>query len=62
MDDQLEKLMFDYLKRFGDGFPSFQIMASRTDEETIEIIEECLKKGKDAYQLGYCTIDLEVSY
>lgn len=62
MSEKLEKLLFKYLQKFGDGFPTFQLMAGRTEKETIAIIEECLKKGEDVYQLGYCTIDLEVDY
>ena len=62
MNDKLEQLLFEYLRRFGDGFPTFQLMAGRTEEETIAIVEECLEKGKDVYQLGYCTLDFEVKY
>lgn len=58
--------MMEYMKKyaemFGDGFPMFQIGRSRTDEEIIEIIKECIEKRKDAYELGYVTDDPDVLY
>jgi hypothetical protein len=54
--------MIEYAKRFGNGFPSFQIMDSHNDEETIKIIDDCLEKGKDAYELGYVTDNEDTVY
>lgn len=54
--------MKKYAEKFGDGFPMFQIGRSRTDEEIVEIIKECIEKGKDAYELGYVTDDPDVLY
>ena len=48
MDEKLEA----YAERFGDGFPMYQLGRGRTDEEVMSIIDECLEKGKDAYELG----------
>lgn len=59
---KIDDLMFEYVKKFGDGFPSFQIMRTRTEDETIEIINECLEKGKDAYELGYVSDDEDIDY
>ena len=32
------------------------------NKEDIEIIKECVEKKKDGYELGYLTLDLDVSY
>lgn len=58
----IDKKMIEYAKRFGNGFPSFQIMDSHNDEETIKIIDDCLEKGKDAYELGYVTDNEDTVY
>lgn len=47
-----EQTMFDdYYLMFDDTFPSFQL---GLDEE---ICCECLRKGKDVYELGYLELD-----
>ena len=57
-DDYLDK----YFDRFGEALPMFQIARTRTDDEVIAIIKECISKGKDVYELGYCTLDEDVEY
>ena len=32
------------------------------NKEDIEIIKECVEKKKDVYEIGYLTLDLDVSY
>lgn len=56
----VDRMMIKYAKRFGDGFPSFQIMRTRSDDEIVVIIEDCLEKGKDAYELGYVSDNEEI--
>lgn len=51
-----------YAKRFGEGFPTIPLAESRTEEEVIEIIRECLDKGKDVYELGYVEDDEDLQY
>jgi len=58
----IDKMMEEYAAKFGDGFPSYQIMRSRTEEETIEIIKDCLEQDKDAYELGYVSDEEEIEY
>lgn len=58
----LEEKMKQYGKKFDDGFPMIPLGWGRTDEEIIEIIDECLEKGKDVYELGYLDDDDEVEY
>lgn len=61
MDELMDKLM-EYAKKFDEGFPMYQLGRGRTDDEIIEIVNECLEKGKDAYELGLCTDDDDVYY
>lgn len=56
------KKMEQYAKAFGDGFPMYQLGRGRTDEEIIEIIDRCLKEGKDAYDLGLVSDDEDIEY
>lgn len=58
MDELLEK----YIKTFGEGFPMYQIGRNKSDNEIMEIIQQCLEKNKTAYDLGFTTDDLDVLY
>lgn len=58
----MDELLRRYNERFGDAFPTFEIMRTRSDDEVIEIIKRCLAEDKDAYELGYVTDDLDVYY
>lgn len=51
-----------YREKFGDFFPTIPLAVSRTDYEVIAIIDECLKKGKDVYELGYISSDPNIDY
>ena len=62
MNEELNKWMDEYLDTFGEGFPTYQIMRGRTDEEGIAIIKRCLAEKKDVYELGIVTLDEEVEY
>ena len=58
MDEYLEQ----YAKRFGDGFPTIPLAWGRTEAEVIDIIKECLEKGKDVYEMGLLSDDDDVKY
>jgi len=58
----MEKYLDKYYEKFGEALPTYQIAMTRTDDEVIAIIEECISKGKDVYELGYCTLDGDVQY
>mgnify|MGYP003293611022 CR=1 FL=1 len=60
--EKLQKLLDEYLETFGDGFPTFQLFRTRTIEERIELVQMCLDKGKDAYELGLVTLDEDTEY
>lgn len=49
MDEMLDK----YAEMFDDGFPMIPLGWGRSESEIIDIIKECLDKGKDVYELGY---------
>lgn len=59
--DKLSKALDSYEKTFEDTFPTFQMM-SKSPEEIIEIIEECISKKKDVYELGYLKLDNDYIY
>ena len=55
---KIEYLRNDYIEKFDDYFPN---MALSEDKE-VEIIEKCLKEGKDAYEVGYFKLDGNIMY
>lgn len=58
----LDELLDEYIEKFGEGFPTYQVLRGRTEEESIKIVQECINKEKDAYELGYCTLDDDIEY
>lgn len=46
-------VVIQYNKRFDGGFPTMAF----SEERAIEIMQDCIKKGKNAYELGYVTDD-----
>lgn len=57
----IEKKLIEYADRFEDGFPTFQLRG-KSDEKMIEMIDQCLDSGKDAYELGFVDDSDEVMY
>ena len=55
-------LIGKYIDMFGEGFPTYQVFRSRTTEECIEIVKQCIDQNKTAYDLGYCTDDDNIEY
>lgn len=58
----LDKKLEEYRVMFKEGFPMIPLKWGRTDEQVIEIINRCIKEGKDVYELGYVIIDDDVMY
>lgn len=58
----LDKLLDQYAKKFGDGFPMIPLAWGRSDEEVCEIIKKCIKAGKDAYELGLVSDGEDINY
>lgn len=48
----------EYVERFGDLFPNMGL----DGEEEIKIILKCLKEDKNAYELGFFTLDKNILY
>lgn len=61
MNDEFEKALNAYKKTFNDDFPTFQMSAHGPGEMT-KIINECISKKKDVYQLNYLVLDDSVQY
>ncbi len=53
MNEKLQEAYEKYTGKFGDNFPTIPLCETMEDEEIIEMINECLKKEKDVYELGY---------
>ena len=60
--EELDNLLLEYARTFGEGFPTFQLFRSRTTEECIELIKRCLDEKKTAYDLGLVTDDEDTLY
>ena len=58
----MDELFEEYADMFDDSFPMYQIARTRPEKETERIIKECLSKKRDAYELGYCTDDMDILY
>lgn len=58
----LEELMNQYLDRFGDGFPTFQLARTHSDAEVADMIKECLAQGKNVYEMGFVEDDPDELY
>lgn len=59
---EFEEKLNMYEKTFGESFPTYPLMMSRTDEEIIEIIDKCLDADKDVYAMGILKDDPNVKY
>ena len=62
MNEKLRELMKLYLEKFGDSFPTAPLAWNRTEAELMEIVQHCLKEGKDVYELGYLSDDIDIDY
>lgn len=56
MSEQLLNALDRYYDAFGDSFPTTS-MCGYKEEELIEIINKCILKKKDVYDLGYLSLD-----
>ena len=58
----LEAKSDEYEELFSDQFPTYPLMLARTEEQTIEIINDCIKNGKNVYQMDYLEDSLDILY
>lgn len=47
-----------YENKIGEEFPTYPLVLERTEEEVIDIIDKCLEKGKNVYELKYLKEDV----
>ena len=60
--NEFEERLQMYEKTFGESFPTYPLMLSKTDEEMIEIIDRCLDAEKDVYEMGILKDDSSLKY
>ena len=57
-----ESKLKEYEEMFGDQFPTYPLMLTRTEEQAIEMIDSCIKNRKDVYAIGYLEDDPDIQY
>lgn len=58
---ELDEALDRYEKKFDDSFPMFSMRGTPL-KEVVKIINECIEKNKDVYDLGYLTLDGDTLY
>lgn len=58
----LKEKMIEYNKMFGESFPTYPLMFTRSEEEIVAIIDKCLESRKDVYELGYLKDGQRINY
>ena len=51
-ETESDRALDAYYDHFGECFPSIPLRWGRTDEEVIEMIDQCLAEDKDVYEMG----------
>lgn len=54
--NELDKAQKLYEEKFNDIFPTFPFMGIEP-EELLKMINECIVANKDAYDMGYVSLD-----
>ena len=62
MFKHLDEALRKYREIFGDSFPTIPIMNGKDEKDVIEMIENCIKAKKDAYDNGYLILDGNTIY
>lgn len=57
-----ESKLNEYKEAFGDQFPTYPLMLTRTEEQAIEMIDSCIKNKKDVYAMGYLKDDPNIQH
>ena len=58
----LDEKIMEYVKMFDNSFPMIPLAWGRSDEEVVEIIDDCLKHKKDVYKMGYLKEEDGIKY
>lgn len=57
MNEKLQDAYKKYKENFNDDFPTIPLSETMEDKEIISMIEECIEKNKDVYELGYLSLN-----
>lgn len=60
-DDKLMEALDRYQERFNDRFPTIPLY-NGNNQETIEMIEQCITNGKDVVEMGFYVEDDDILY
>ena len=58
----LENKLKEYDEKFGESFPMMPLAWGLTEQETVELIDECIRMGKSAYERGLVSDDTDIEY
>lgn len=65
-DQELDKAFWEaadeYQRVFGDRFPTIPLMWDGDFSHAIELMNECLREGKDVYAMGMLSSDTVIKY
>lgn len=59
---EIDKAIEIYEKTFDDSFPTIPVLRDKSKIEVMEIINKCIFKGKDVYDMGYLSLDNDSIY
>ncbi len=59
--EDLDEALDKYFDVFEGNFPMFQL-GKGSYENTIKIIDRCIRENKDVYELGYLSLDNDWLY
>lgn len=62
MKKDVEEAIKLYDETFEDTFPTIPLLMDIPDDEVIEMINKCIAEGKDVYDMGYLSLDLNIIY
>ena len=51
---EIQKALRKYYSMFDNYFPISQFIIEKTDEEFLNMLNDCIKQKKDVIELGYC--------
>ncbi len=61
--ERLQKKLNQFEDTFGDCFSTIPLAMSHTEEEVIEMIDTCIREGKDEHEMGYLPpLDSDIMY
>lgn len=59
---ELDAALKLYEQTFDDSFPTIPLLMDNSDEKVVEIINQCISKNQDVYDMGYLTLDKDTIY